>query len=230
MKTIGLLGGMSWESTVTYYQTINELVKQRLGGLHSAKLLLYSVDFAELESRMSAGDWEGAAAILCDAAQRLKAAGADFLIICTNTLHKVAPQIERTSGLPVLHIAHTVAWELKAKGVTRAALLGTRFTMEQDFYKEILRGEGIEVLLPNVSDRAIVDRVIFQELCLGVVSDASRKEYLRIINQLADAGAQGVIFGCTELGLLVHPKDCSLPVFDSAVIHSAHAARLALEE
>lgn len=229
MKTIGLLGGMSWESTALYYQIINETVKKRLGGLHSAKMLLYSVDFQEIETCQSQGDWDKSAAILSQAAQSLEKAGADFIVICTNTMHKVAPQIQDSIRIPILHIAQATAEILKEKHIGKTALLGTKYTMQQDFYKEILLSAGIEVLIPDEADIELVNRVIFDELCLGILSEPSRKEYVRIIGQLAGNGAQGVILGCTEIGMLIKQEDSPLPVFDTALIHAEKAALHALD-
>lgn len=228
MKTIGLIGGMSWESTVTYYQIINEAVKNALGGLHSAKILLYSVDFQEIEACQSSGDWEKSARILSDAARKLERGGADFILICTNTMHKVAPEIARSVGIPIVHIADATADALRARNVTRAALLGTRYTMTQDFYRRKLEAAGIEVLVPGAEDVEKVDDVIFHELCLGVISKASKEALLRIIDDLAARGAQGVILGCTEIGLLIGQADTELPVFDTTQIHARRAAELAL--
>lgn len=228
MKTIGLIGGMSWESTVTYYQQLNELVKERLGGLHSAKIAMYSVDFDEIESCQSSGDWDRSAEILTSAAQGLERAGADLILICTNTMHKVYPQIQAGVGVPLLHIADATADALEQAGVSRVALLGTRYTMCQDFYKSRLIDRGIEVLIPEAEDVELVDRVIFHELCLGQLKPSSKAEFLRIINELAQKGAQGVILGCTEIGLLIQQADTSLPVFDTTLIHAARAVELAL--
>lgn len=228
MKTIGLLGGMSWESTVSYYQLINEAVKERLGGLHSAKILLHSVDFAEIEACQSSGDWDRSADILAQAAQGLVGAGADFIVICTNTMHKVAPQIQERSGVPLLHIAEVTARALLDRGVRRAALLGTRYTMTQDFYKGKLAQAGVEVLVPSEADMDTVNRVIFDELCRGVISPDSRAAFLEIIGTLAQQGAQGVILGCTEIGLLIGQGDTDLPVFDTTRIHARAAAEEAL--
>ncbi len=227
MKTIGLIGGMSWESTVTYYQLINEAVKTRLGGFHSAKILLYSVDFAEIEGAMAAGDWDGCARMLSAIAVKLEQAGAGFLLICTNTLHKVAPQVQGSVSVPVIHIAGAVAEAMKARGLSKAALLGTRYTMTQDFIRSKLEDAGIEVLLPAPPDIGTVNRVIFDELCMGIVSEASRKEYLRIMEGLAAKGAQGVVLGCTEIGMLIRQEDTALPVFDTTRIHAAKAVSLA---
>lgn len=228
MKTIGLLGGMSWESTVSYYQLINEAVKERLGGLHSAKILLHSVDFAEIEACQSSGDWDRSADILAQAAQGLVGAGADFIVICTNTMHKVAPQIQERSGVPLLHIAEVTARALLDRGVRRAALLGTRYTMTQDFYKGKLAQAGVEVLVPSEADMDTVNRVIFDELCRGVISPDSRAAFLEIIGTLAQQGAQGVVLGCTEIGLLIGQGDTDLPVFDTTRIHACAAAEEAL--
>ena len=228
MKTIGLIGGMSWESTVTYYKVINETVKEKLGGLHSAKCLLYSVDFEEIEACQAQGQWEESGIILTQAAQALERAGADFLVICTNTMHKVAPQIQRDVSIPLLHIAKATARQLHRQGITRVGLLGTRYTMEQDFYKEVLRQEGIQVLIPGEKDRNLVNDVIYYQLCLGIISPQSRREYLRIIGELAEQGAQGVILGCTEIGLLVSQENTSVPLFDTTLIHGRQAALFAM--
>lgn len=230
MKTIGLIGGMSWESTVTYYQLINEAVKKSLGGLHSAKILLYSVDFQEIEECQTRGDWEKSARILGDAAKGLEGAGADCIVICTNTMHKVAPQIGERVSIPILHIAEATAEALIDSGITRVLLLGTRYTMQQDFYKEKLVERGIEVMVPGDEDMEIVNRIIFGELCLGVISEESRREYLRIIEEQKGRGAQGVILGCTEIGLLISQADTELPVFDTTQIHAGRAAEWAVTE
>lgn len=229
MKTIGLIGGMSWESTVTYYQIINETVKQQLGGLHSAKILLSSVDFAEIEACQASGDWDQSAEILARSAAGLERAGADFILICTNTMHKVAPQIAAQIRIPILHIAETTSAELQTHGITKAALLGTKYTMTQDFYKNKLTEAGITVLVPNDTDMEFVNSVIYNELCLGVSSPAAKREYLAIIKKLKDLGAQGVILGCTEIGLLIQQSDVDLPVFDTTRIHAQNAAMLALQ-
>lgn len=228
MKTIGLIGGMSWESTVTYYRLINEGVKAALGGLHSAKCLVSSVDFQEIETCQSSGDWDRSADILSQAAAGLERAGADFLLICTNTMHKVAPQVQERAGIPLLHIAEATADELERAGVRSVGLLGTRYTVLQDFYKERLTARGIRVLIPGEADVALVDRVIFEELCLGTVADASRRKFLRVIDGLSGAGAQGVILGCTEIGLLVGQADTAVPLFDTTVIHAKKAVEYAL--
>ena len=230
MKTIGLLGGMSWESTVPYYQIINTRVKEKLGGLHSAKCVLYSVDFQEIETCQARGEWEKSGEILTEAAKALERAGAELLLICTNTMHKVAPQVSEGVKVQLLHIAQATAEQLHLSHITRVGLLGTKYTMEQDFYKEVLRQQGIEVLTPGEKDRELVNDVIYKELCLGIISPQSRKEYVRIIQQLSRQGAQGVILGCTEIGLLVSEKDISVPLFDTTLIHGRQAALAALEE
>lgn len=229
MKTIGLIGGMSWESTVTYYQIINTVVKERLGGLHSARCILYSVEFDEIERCQSSGDWERAGAILAGAAAGLERAGADFIVICTNTMHKVAGQVRAAVSVPLLHIAQVTAAELRRQGVERVALLGTRYTMEQDFYQSVIADSGIEVLIPGEEARARVNAVIFDELCRGVISQDSRRAFLDIIAELAGRGAQGVILGCTEIGLLVRQEDTPVPLFDTTLLHAKRAALDALE-
>ena len=230
MKTIGLIGGMSWESTVTYYQMINEGIKDSLGGLHSAKVLLYSVDFFEIEALMSRGAWDEAAELLGDVAQRLEAAGADMILICTNTLHKVAPQVQSRIRVPLVHIAEAAAEELLSKGITRVGLLGTKYTMMQEFYREKLTERGIDVLIPEGEEIDLVNRVIFDELCLGVVKEDSKAGYLKVIANLQARGAQGILLGCTELGLIVSQEDVSLPLFDTTVIHAKKAIELALRD
>ena len=229
MKTIGLLGGMSWESTVTYYQIVNKAVKQELDGLHSAKVLMYSVDFAEIEKCQSDGDWEKSGDILSEAAENLEKAGADFIVICTNTMHKVVSQIQSRIGIPVIHIAEATAEELKRNKITRVALLGTKYTMTQDFYKEKLEKAGISVLIPDEAGIETVNRIIYKELCLGIISETSKEKILHIIDSLAKQGAQGVILGCTEIGLLIQQKDTDLPVFDTTQIHALKAAKLSVE-
>ena len=230
MKTIGLIGGMSWESTVTYYKIVNETVKKELGGLHSAKVLLYSVDFSEIEKCQADGDWDKSAAILSAAAKNLENAGADFIVICTNTMHKVVPQIQSSITIPVIHIAEATADELKYHNITKVALLGTKYTMTQDFYKDKLMNAGITVLIPDEEEIELVNDVIYNELCLGIISEASKDKYLSIIQGLAKQGAQGVILGCTEIGLLIQQKDVELPVFDTAQTHAVRAAMLSIEE
>ena len=220
---------MSWESTVTYYQIINETIKQRLGGLHSAKILLYSVDFSEIEKCQAEGDWGKSADILSEAAQNLEKAGADFIIICTNTMHKVAPEIQSKINIPIIHIADATAESLKKDHISKIALLGTKYTMTQDFYKHRLTEKGIEVLIPDDQSVEIVNDVIYHELCLGIISPQSKQKYLKIIHDLSEKGAQGVILGCTEIGLLIQQDDTELPVFDTTQIHAQKAALLALE-
>ena len=228
MKTIGLIGGMSWESTVTYYQVINETIKEELGGLHSAKILMYSVDFDEIERCQSSGDWKRSADILVDAAKRLERAGADFIVICTNTMHKVAPEVRECVSIPLLHIAEVTARKLKDAGITTVGLLGTRYTMTQPFYIDVLVENGISVLVPKGETIQTVNDIIFNELCVGIVRDSSKEMLLSAIRQLQNRGAQGVILGCTELGLLVGDEDVELPVFDTALIHAREAALEAL--
>ena len=228
MKTLGLLGGMSWESTVTYYQIINETIKKELGGLHSAKILLYSVDFAEIEAYQAAGAWDKSAEVLGSAARNLQAAGADYIVICTNTMHKVAPKIQEKLSIPIIHIADATADALLSAGIKTVALLGTKYTMTQDFYKDRLIARGIDVLIPDAGDIEEVNRVIYEELCCGIISAGSRAEYVKIIGDLKDRGAEGVILGCTGIGLLIHQEDSPLPVFDTTVIHAAKAAQMAI--
>ncbi|MFF7586375.1 aspartate/glutamate racemase family protein [Kitasatospora purpeofusca] len=228
MKTIGLLGGMSWESTATYYRLLNELTRDRLGGLHSAKCVLYSVDFAEVERLQAAGEWEAAGRLLADAARAVEAAGAELLLICTNTMHKVADQVAGAVSVPLLHLADATAAAVLAAGVTRVGLLGTAFTMEQDFYRDRLASHGLDVLVPDPAGRALVHRVIYEELCLGVVREESRAEYRRVIAELVAEGAQGVILGCTEIELLVGPDDSTVPVFPTTRIHAEAAVTAAL--
>lgn len=228
MKTIGLIGGMSWESSTEYYCIINEEVKRRLGGFHSAKCILYSVDFEEIELCQRNGEWEKTARILSDASRSLKAAGADFIILCTNTMHKVAEQIQAGAGIPLLHIADITARQVLSHGIKTIGLLGTKYTMEQEFYKSRLESQGIKVLIPNEGDRAIVNAVIYDELCLGKIIDGSRTEYKRIIKDLTEQGAEGIILGCTEIGLLVKPEDSDVPLFDTTLIHAVGAVDYAL--
>ena len=229
MKTIGLIGGMSWESTIPYYRLINEGVKQRLGGLHSAKLILHSVDFDEIERLQRSGDWDAAGALLARAAQSLEVAGAGLIVLCTNTMHKVAPAIESAVGIPLLHIADATAETAKAAGIRRVGLLGTRFTMEQDFYVGRLIGRhGLEVLLPEAPERDEVHRIIYEELCLGKILPDSRETYRHIMNHLARQGAQAIILGCTEISLLVGPDDSPVPLFDTTAIHAQSAVDRAL--
>lgn len=229
MKTIGLIGGMSWESTIPYYRHLNEAVKARLGGLHSAKLVLFSVDFHEIERLQQSGDWDQAGRLLAAAAQALERAGAELLVLCTNTMHKVAPAIEQAVGIPLLHIADPTAAAIQAAGLSTVGLLGTRFTMEQAFYRERLElRHGIRVLIPDEPQRQDVHRIIYEELCLGQVREESRETYRRIIASLVAQGAQAVILGCTEIGLLVGAGDAGVPLFDTTSLHARQAAEWAL--
>ncbi|WP_329121771.1 aspartate/glutamate racemase family protein [Streptomyces sp. NBC_01465] len=228
MKTIGLIGGMSWESSAEYYRLLNELVRERLGGLHSTRCVLHSVDFAEIEQLQVAGEWEQAGEVLAGAARGLEAAGADLLLICTNTMHKVADQVQQAVSVPLLHLADATADAVRAQGLTRIGLLGTAFTMEQAFYKDRLAAHGLDVLTPDPEGRALVHRVIYEELCLGVVRDESRAAYQDVIRGLVDAGAQGVVLGCTEIELLIGEKDSPVPVFPTTRLHAEAAVAAAL--
>ena len=231
MKTIGLLGGMSWESTIPYYRLINEGIKERLGGLHSAKIVLQSVDFHEIEACQSKGEWDLAGDMLAQAALGLQKAGAEGIVLCTNTMHKVAHHIESRCGLPFLHIADATGRAITAQNVQRVALLGTRYTMEQDFYRGRLSAEfGIESLIPEEPQRLRINQIIFEELCLGKITEESKRYYQQVIEGLQGQGAQGVILGCTEIGLLLNQQDCPLPVFDTAAIHAADAVNFMLAE
>ena len=231
MKTIGLLGGMSWESTVPYYQIINRTIRERLGGFHSAKILLYSVDFDEVEQLQRTNRWDQAGEMLASVAVKLEAAGADFLVLCTNTMHKVAAAIEARVQVPLLHVTEPTALAIASAGLRKVGLLGTRFTMEQDFYKSRLeRNHGLQVLVPSAIDREIVHRIIFQELVLGKIVESSRVEYRRIIASLISQGAQCIILGCTEIALLVSDADASVPLFDTTALHARSAALYALDE
>lgn len=229
MKTIGLIGGMSWESTITYYQVLNETIKQVLGGLHSVKCILYSVDFEEIEKCQANGDWDRSAEILSDAAQSLEKAGADYIVICTNTMHKVADEIKKHIHIPILHIAEMTAVELEKSGITKVGLLGTKYTMQQDFYKYILENRGIHVVIPNEDQVELVNDIIYNELCLGVISNESKQQYLDIIGDLVKSGVQGVILGCTEIGLLVKQDDTDIPLFDTTLIHAKNAALISID-
>ncbi len=230
MKTIGMLGGMSWESTVPYYRLINQRVQERLGGLHSARILLYSVDFQEIEQLQHAGGWDRAGELLADAARRLQGAGADFLVICTNTMHKVAPTVEAATSLPLLHIADPTARAIVSKGFRRVGLLGTRFTMEEAFYRARLqRAHGLEVIVPDAGDRLEVHRIIYGELCQGIVDEGSRNLYRGVIERLVARGAEAVILGCTEISLLVGRDDSRVPLFDTTALHAHAAADFALD-
>ncbi|WP_417316407.1 aspartate/glutamate racemase family protein [Cycloclasticus pugetii] len=228
MKTIGLIGGMSWESTQTYYRLINQRVREELGGLHSAKLVLYSVDFAEIETLQHQGDWRATGEILGAVGQSVESAGAEFLVLCTNTMHKVASQIERAVSIPLLHIADATANVLKKDGVTCVGLLGTRFTMEQEFYLGRLQDHGIRVVVPNETERESIHSVIYNELCQGVIKPDSKTEYLGVVASLAERGAQGVILGCTEIGLLIQGSDTDIKLYDTTEIHAEQAVQHAL--
>ena len=224
LKTIGLIGGMSWESTVTYYKIINETVKEKLGGLHSAKCILYSVDFQEIEECQANGNWEKSGEILGEAANNLEKAGADFIVICTNTMHKVVNQIKEKISIPILHIAEMTAEKILEKGLKNIALLGTKYTMEQDFYKSKLIEKGINVIIPDKNDIETINEVIYDELCLGIINSNSKKKFLEIVDKLRSKGAEGIILGCTEIGLLIKNEDTDVPLFDTAIIHAEQAA------
>lgn len=229
MKTIGLLGGMSWESTVGYYQTINQLTKSELGGLHSAKIILNSVEFSEIEKLQHQGNWEATAQILTRAAKSIELAGADFLLICTNTMHKVAPQIAQEINIPLVHIADATAEHIIKQGFTKVGLLGTAYTMEQDFYKgRLINNYGLSVITPNKSDSKVIHNVIYNELCLGQVCQKSKDNYINIIDKLSEQGAQAIILGCTEIGLLIKQQDTQVPLFDTTYIHAKKAVELAI--
>ncbi|RXK06035.1 aspartate/glutamate racemase family protein [Halarcobacter bivalviorum] len=229
MKTIGLLGGMSWESTALYYKQINEEVKKQLGGLHSAKVVIYSVDFDEIEKLQHQGKWDETAKILSEAAKNIQNASADFLVICTNTMHKVAPTIQEHIDIPILHIANATGKKLQEEDIKRVGLLGTAFTMQQDFYKDTIQTNfDIEVIVPIEEDIKIVHKIIYEELCLGTIKESSKKEYLRIIDSLSSYGAQGVILGCTEIGMLVSQEDTQIKLFDTTYIHALEAVNKAL--
>ena len=230
MKTIGLLGGMSWESTLVYYRLINEAIRNRLGGLASAKICLFSVNFSEIVRYQRAGNWGMVAKTLARYAKKIESGGADFLVICTNTMHKVVPEIEKNIRIPVLHIADATAERIRQRGLTSVGLLGTKFTMEQDFYKGCLeRKHHLRVLIPPLRDRRLVNRVIYRELCAGRIVAKSRNAFLRIIRQLAEKGAEGVILGCTEINLLLQQEHTPMPLFDTTIIHAEKAAGMALD-
>ena len=229
MKTVGLIGGMSWESTIPYYEIINELIKEKLGGLHSAQIILYSVEFDEIEKCQSSGQWDKSAEILGNAAKKLELAGADFILICTNTMHKVAPQIQSMISVPIVHIADATADALELDKVSKVALLGTKYTMTQDFYKSKLIERGFEVFIPDEEDIETVNNVIFKELCVGKINESSRREFSEIIRKLKEKGAQAVILGCTEIGLLIKEENSVLPIYDTTVIHASKAAELLLK-
>jgi aspartate racemase len=231
MKTIGLIGGMSWESSAEYYKIINETVKKRLGGLHSATLIMYSVDFEDIEKLQHAGEWDKATEFMVDAAQKVERGGADFVLICTNTMHKMADEVQHALNIPLLHIADATAAEIKAHNMNRVGLLGTRFTMEEDFYKKRLQeNHGITTIIPEGDERTIVHDIIYDELCCGEIRESSRETYKIIIEHLIKRGAEGIILGCTEIPLLVSQKDSPVPVFDTTRIHAEAAVTLALTD
>jgi len=229
MKIIGMIGGMSWESSLEYYRLINETVRERLGGLHSAKSIMYSVDFAEIEALQHAGKWDQATALMIEAARHVEKGGADFVIICTNTMHKMADAVEQSISIPLLHIADAAAQKIVHAGMKKVGLLGTKFTMEEDFYRtRLIERYGLDVIIPDEISRQDVHQIIYDELCLGRIEPASRKRYQAIIDELESEGAQGIILGCTEIGLLINEKDCSLPLFDTTAIHAVAAVEYAI--
>ncbi|MCW7987015.1 aspartate/glutamate racemase family protein [Streptomyces sp. WAC01526] len=230
MKTIGLLGGMSWESTAEYYRLLNQLTRERLGGLHSARCVLYSVDFAEIERLQVEGRWDEAGEVLADAARALESAGADMLLICTNTMHKVADQVAAAVTVPLLHLADTTADAVRASGLRQIGLLGTAFTMEQDFYRGRLESHGLDVLVPDATGRDTVHRVIYEELCLGIVHEESRQSFMAVIRDLITAGAEGIVLGCTEIELLIGAEHSPVPVFPTTRLHAEAAVALALSD
>lgn len=231
MKTIGLIGGMSWESSLHYYQIINEKVKEKLGHFHSAKSLMFSVDFQEIVTLQQQGKWDEATQIMIDSAQRLERGGADFLIICTNTMHKMAKEVEDSVRIPLLHIADSTGKAMKEDGMKKVALLGTAYTMEQSFYKDrLVEKFGLEVIVPNEADRNSVHHIIFDELCLGIINEQSKQCYLEIIDRLIDGGAEAVILGCTEISMLLSQNDCCIPVYDTVKLHAEWAVDYALRE
>jgi aspartate racemase len=231
MKTIGLVGGMSWESTVEYYRIINEAVKERLGGFHSAKIVMVSVDFADVETLQHRGEWDKAAVLLAEAALRVEAAGADFALLCTNTMHRVFDAVQGAVRIPLLHIADVTAREVRARGLAKVGLLGTRFTMEQEFYKgKLARDYGLEVLIPEEEERRAIHTILYDELCLGKIEEASREVFRKIILRLEARGAQGIILGCTEIPLIVKQQDSTLPLFDTTDLHARAAVDEALRD
>lgn len=229
MKTIGLIGGMSFESSMEYYRIVNEEVKRRLGGLHSANCILYSVDFAEIQRYQVEGEWERAGEVLADAAYSLQLAGAELILICTNTMHKVSDVVKQKINIPLLHIADSTSKQIHEFGLKKVGLLGTKYTMEQDFYKSRIQANGIETLIPDNEERDRINKIIFEELCLGKIKDSSRDYYLKVINRLVSEGAQGIILGCTEIGLLVKQENTDVPLFDTAIIHAVEAVNKAFE-
>ena len=229
MKTIGLIGGMSWESSMEYYRIINEAIHEKLGGLHSAKIIMYSVDFAEIEPLQHQGRWEEATRLMIAAARQVESGGADFLLICTNTMHKLAAKVQKQIGIPLIHIADATAAQIKDQGIGKIGLLGTKFTMEEDFYRGRLSERyGLDVILPKREEREIVHRVIYDELCLGKIKPSSKMQYIHIIDNLVGDGAEGIILGCTEIGLLIKEEDIQVPLFDTTKIHALAAVEYAL--
>lgn len=229
MKTIGLIGGMSWESTISYYKMLNETIRDTLGGYHSAKIILYSVDFDEIERNQNAQEWDCMGETLANIALTLQNAGAEAIVLCTNTMHKVSSQIEAKITIPFIHIADATAEAVQRAGIFKVALLGTKYTMSQDFYKDHLSAQGLQVIVPDLTDQEFINRVIFEELIQGIILESSRKQYLSIINKLSEQGAQGVILGCTEIGILIRPQDTAIRLFDTVEIHAKKAAKFMLE-
>ncbi len=230
MKMIGMIGGMSWESSLEYYRIVNQTIKEKLGGFHSAKCILYSVNFEEVEKRQHQGDWESLTQLMVDAAQRLKKAGADFLVLCTNTMHKMADEVQEAVRIPLLHIADVTAAAIRANGQARVGLLGTKFTMEQDFYKDrLIQKHGIDVLIPNDRERQVIHDILYSELCLGEIKELSRGRFKDIIQNLVGRGAQGVILGCTEIPLIISQKDYEIPLYDTTALHAQAAVEFALQ-
>ena len=229
MRTIGLIGGMSWESTVEYYRLINEEIKRRKGGLHSGKCLLYSVDFGEIEPFMRTGEWEKISSILIDSAKKLEAGGAEFILLCTNTMHKLFPEIQSEVQIEMIHIVDAVTERVLEAKIKKVGLLGTTQTMEEDFYRSRIESKGIQVVIPDVEDRAIVNEIIFSELCVGIIAEKSRREYQRIIKKMIESGAEGIILGCTEIPLLIKEEDVQVQIFDTTYIHAVKAVEKALD-
>ena len=231
MRTIGLIGGMSWESSQEYYRIINETVKERLGGLHSAKIIMYSVDFEEIEKLQHQGKWKELTELMIDAAQRVKKAGADFVVLCTNTMHKMADEVQKNIRIPLLHIADATAEKIKEKGLGEIGLLGTKFTMEEDFYKGRLKEKyGLDVIIPNEEERQIVHDVIYKELCMGEIKQSSKEQFKKIIQNLVSNGAEGIILGCTEIPLLIKQEDVEVPLLDTTMIHAKSAVEFAIKK
>ena len=229
MKTIGLIGGMSWESTSLYYKTINEYIKNKLGGLYSAKCILYSVNFEEISRLQKSGDWEKCEEILGDIAKKLETAGADYIVICTNTMHKVVPVMKKYINIPVIHIAEAAYGRIAPKGIKNIGLLGTKYTMQQDFYKSILIDKGLNVIIPDEEDIEFINNVIFNELCCGEINPKSKQKFIEIVEKLKKKGAEGVILGCTEIVMLISQKDIDIPVFDTTAIHAETAAQMSID-